>query len=510
MLDSPFRLGQRISIQGDRATIKFIGSLDPESNQIWLGVEWDNPSRGKHSGSINGICYFKSSVENAASFLRLSNKIEQSCGFVKALKEKYLETEAEDVILDFGNKKSNFVVETVGWKKISLKQQQLDQLEEIGLSAMLIGFLDLSLIEFRTIGKNIVDLDLSKNLFEDWKSVFEIGAGLPRLKSLRLGYNRFRPVSADDFTDYPAAFNGIKTLELNSTLITWDDMLTLEPFLPNLEALHFGWNKLKTFCSIHGFRNLRKLYLECNEIHEWAEIDKLSGLPRLDTLNLIGNQIKTIPPPTQSPYFKNLSSLNINENLIEDWMSVHSMNFFVSLRELRIKRNPFFNFSNTRSVVDRKNLYLTGRIGNVSVLNGSELTARYRLDAELYYLQACAQDKLSMSPAEFSVYHPRYSELIKKYGEVEAVETQNDSLEGGLLKLTLEFDNQQFVKSVPGSIKVQMLYRLIAKQFKKKTIYLKQVKAANNDRLVDVDDIDPLKEADYYFKTGDVLECFIR
>jgi len=52
------RIGQRIKCDGEYATVKYIGEVPP-SKGLWLGVEWDDPSRGRHNGLHSGIQYFE-------------------------------------------------------------------------------------------------------------------------------------------------------------------------------------------------------------------------------------------------------------------------------------------------------------------------------------------------------------------------------------------------------------------------------------------------------------------
>lgn len=55
MLDT---IGDRISFGGNCCTIKYIGPVKGVEGH-WLGVEWDDPSCGKHNGSYLGENYFK-------------------------------------------------------------------------------------------------------------------------------------------------------------------------------------------------------------------------------------------------------------------------------------------------------------------------------------------------------------------------------------------------------------------------------------------------------------------
>jgi hypothetical protein len=49
--------GERISYLGQIATVRFVGTVKGTSG-TWLGVEWDDPTRGKHDGEKNGRQYF--------------------------------------------------------------------------------------------------------------------------------------------------------------------------------------------------------------------------------------------------------------------------------------------------------------------------------------------------------------------------------------------------------------------------------------------------------------------
>ena len=53
---------------------------------VWLGVEWDMPSRGKHNGTHDGVKYFTCHVEGSGSFLR-PKKADLGTTFVEAVKE---------------------------------------------------------------------------------------------------------------------------------------------------------------------------------------------------------------------------------------------------------------------------------------------------------------------------------------------------------------------------------------------------------------------------------------
>ncbi|KAF2986090.1 hypothetical protein EK904_013725 [Melospiza melodia maxima] len=58
----PDALGRRVACGTDYGTVRYVGSVSPTAG-IWLGVEWDDPERGKHDGSYEGTQYFTCSQE---------------------------------------------------------------------------------------------------------------------------------------------------------------------------------------------------------------------------------------------------------------------------------------------------------------------------------------------------------------------------------------------------------------------------------------------------------------
>lgn len=50
-------LGQRRSFDGHLCTVRYVGTVQGTTGD-WLGVEWDDVTRGKHSGEHKGVRYF--------------------------------------------------------------------------------------------------------------------------------------------------------------------------------------------------------------------------------------------------------------------------------------------------------------------------------------------------------------------------------------------------------------------------------------------------------------------
>jgi dynactin complex subunit len=83
-----FSIGDRIKFGNDVGEVKYIGSVGSHPG-TWLGIEWDDPSRGKHNGNVDGVEYFKSSKPgNSASFVRPAKAMKLR-SLMEAFQERY-------------------------------------------------------------------------------------------------------------------------------------------------------------------------------------------------------------------------------------------------------------------------------------------------------------------------------------------------------------------------------------------------------------------------------------
>jgi hypothetical protein len=220
-------------------------------------------------------------------------------------------------------------------------------------------------------------------------------------------------------------------------------------------------------------------------------------IPNLEVLYLHSNPIKNISFAPGD--FKNLKTLNVHDTLLDNWMYIHCLNLFPSLVEIRLKDVPILE--NNPDVPAT----LTARLGKVMALNGSKLSDRRRLDAELWYLNQCFKEK---DIPNFSSIHPRYEELVAHHGEPVAVpiELSSNVLKDRLLVLNLKYKDQIIQKKLTSTYKVRALKMLMNKLFK--------VNATNSqicliqEPIVELDD--EWKELSWYdVKTGNDLELRI-
>lgn len=51
------RLGARLIVDKCKATVRYVGAIDDQQG-TWVGLEWDDISRGRHDGIVGGRRYF--------------------------------------------------------------------------------------------------------------------------------------------------------------------------------------------------------------------------------------------------------------------------------------------------------------------------------------------------------------------------------------------------------------------------------------------------------------------
>jgi len=207
--DPSFHLGQRLSYDGALCTVKYHGSL-PGTKGVWLGVEWDDVSRGKHDGTYQGKRYFDclSSSPAAGSFIRPSRIPDPSRSFLEALRFKYVAEDTNETTsppLDAANGKSlpnsnaieisGKIVEEVGFERIRQQQAVLQNLRIVLLDQLCLSSITLEPHDPAAIAAaqeevtrtcpDLVELDLGWNLIETWTDVAEICLPLKRLQVLK-------------------------------------------------------------------------------------------------------------------------------------------------------------------------------------------------------------------------------------------------------------------------------------------------------------------------------------
>ena len=91
----PSLIGRRFCVEEKKGTILYQGPVGATKGE-WLGVEWDDPSRGKHDGAHEGVRYFipRNYSPTSSSFLRI-NKVNLGINLLEGVRLRYGKVEGE-------------------------------------------------------------------------------------------------------------------------------------------------------------------------------------------------------------------------------------------------------------------------------------------------------------------------------------------------------------------------------------------------------------------------------
>ncbi|PIO70167.1 CAP-Gly domain protein [Teladorsagia circumcincta] len=255
------KLGDRVSIGGYGAVVKYVGEVSGHPG-MWVGVEWDNPDRGKHNGVVNGVRYFETSSAKGGSLVNIQN-VNSGVNLLAAILNRYADAVDEN---DFVV--STKAVELVGMHSTSKKQSNIFELKHIVLeSCSVVEPPPETCAQFR----RCVSLNLFNNLLSRWEDIRKILMYFPKLQELVLRKNRM-----------DSAVYGEQWREVNSLrdLILSDCGLTSESKL-----CVAGCGIERILIADNQFPSLTTLNIKDNVISE-VIIAKLSGLVDLNRFDV--------------------------------------------------------------------------------------------------------------------------------------------------------------------------------------------------------------------------------
>ncbi|KNE68728.1 hypothetical protein AMAG_13369 [Allomyces macrogynus ATCC 38327] len=425
----------RVIVDGRAGTVKYFGEVDGTAGS-WLGVDWDD-QRGKHDGTVKDRRYFTAAHEASGSFIRyVPTRVQLGITFLDAVRDRYTtrepvegaeeanegtSTSGPDVsIVKWEN--SNIDVEMVGFAKVAQKQT-LENLQEANLTDRLVGNLgDVSIIP--SVLPKLAIVDLTGSLFSQWAQIADLACALPCLENLYL--NRVRLQLPEDVTTLAGAFDRVRLLTLNLSMHTAEDLAQLVPNFPALEELHFGFNNVAELVPFDAPK-LRYLNLQNNALafDQVAALSDRDRLPMLRHLNLQWNGISSLAPDTVIPH---LTTLWISDNNLGQWTDVDALHAWPDLTELRINRNPIY-----AGDTELARIQVIARLPSLTVLNGSEISEKDRMGAEVYFLKLANEAILAQTgsaihqdtpieevpplvPAEILAAYPTFLTLASKHG----------------------------------------------------------------------------------------------
>eukprot|EP00938_MAST-03A_sp_MAST-3A-sp1_P004282 g4282.t1 len=485
-----------------RGTVKYVGKVATSTKNpdfIWIGVQWDDPKRGKHDGETGGVRYFRCDENTSGSFAK-PTKLIRASGLLKMLKERY---EKDDTTGNFratfdGDEGREFEVTLVGVEKIK-KRQKLDVIESVSLENSNFGVAG---EDAESIGKTcpkLRELHAPETLVGSWSEIANIVSQLPTLEVLNLSRNRIAEMSPK--IEIGTSFSNLRSLILNRTGVSWNQVLKLERAVPKLEKLHLCGNNLSALRKKEdAFANLKKLDLSENPV-EWKEVcDFAHSLKNLECLILNDTEIDHVKLYDDKSSFSNLRSLSLCGGKIDSWITVDELNRFPTLVSLKFSRQPAL----LKSLGPRQQRQqLVARVAGLLQLNSSDVRRRERDDAEKIYLHVVLSDAVSSSsssnddesknldndsqwPEELRKMlmvstrhtlvsqHPRLLELLRRHGLPPSLRSKSsgDKKMQGMVSLvlrsmaTVSISKEPRTQRVPLRMKVGDLKRLCSRFFK--------------------------------------------
>ncbi|KAM6939614.1 tubulin-specific chaperone E [Xenentodon cancila] len=459
--------GRRVSCGGERATVRYVGPVPPTAG-LWLGVEWDNPERGKHDGSHEGVQYFTCRHPKGGSFVRPA-KVSLGVDYLSAVRQQY-QINTEEVL----SEEISISARKLEW--MAVEERRLENLPSVVLNRVEVNGPG-PVGEIRKTTPNVQWLDLTGSLLCCWDDVAAITEQLDKLEGLQLSQNRLSLPS--DPSAHSQAFCNLKVLALNCCRISWVQILQCAPMWPQLEKLSVEENDITELQRPEGvLQSLKYLNLSSNPLVQDSVLS-LSALPRLEHLNLSntglsGIRFEDAAPGCQTARFPALQVLNLDHNNITEWCAVNELSKLPCLVKFSCCGNRLVSSDGNPETA---NQLLIAKLGHLVSLNNSEITSEERRGSELDYIKMFGEDWLkSGGPGEpssdFTRQHPRYQKLISKYGAPDEGELKKPSsfaLKNQLLKITFVFpddaERKPIEKKLPASMVIQkvkgLLYRLL-------------------------------------------------
>ncbi|XP_075167215.1 tubulin-binding cofactor E [Haematobia irritans] len=474
MDDTCFRypLGSRIKIGENYGTVRYVGEVATYQG-TWLGVEWDDPKRGKHNGSIEGRHYFYTLYPTAGSFIR-PGKVGPFESLEEAARDRYLgytENALDQQLLREAQESLQAsLFEVVGMDKLARKQSKFEQLTDVSVDNCPVnsaGYLK----EFTML----TTLNLSHTLVWNWDILADICGQIPSLRNLNLSCNRLVIPSDIKVAELTPAFNNLRFINLRDCgFSNWSDVMQTARLWPYIESVGLQENPLSELSVVDTekvFKNLKELDLHRTKLFDFDQVYKLGSIKTLTFLNLMENGIEEIKLPDCEPdakldVFPALEHLNLFHNPI--WNEIDTFNELDKLPKLkRLNKTPHL-----KSDFDEMFANAIAMISNLEVLNKAQITPEERRGAEYDIWKKYGTEWMQASMKadtlkEFYKKHRTYALLLKKYGSPADFVPRTNVKTSNLIKIRILHSETGDVweKKFPRMITVQTLLGLIVKRF---------------------------------------------
>ena len=399
---------------GHIATIKWKGILkDAKGNEDeWLGVEWDDPTRGRHNGEYQGKKLFEVSVPKSGSFLRAS-----TVKYGKSLSE---------MIGDYPL--------TGGWLSVDNTD-----LAYVG--------------KFETFPESVRTVNVAHTMVGSFSFIWDLLDVAPHVETLILGQLHF--------VEFPKATKtyNLKEIVLNGTNVKKEQLQILIDAFPKLESIDVSFCEPPPLEMLLQLHSLVSVQINGLKLNDFGYLSKTVGtLPNLEVLSASNNEIEKIEYLDGT--FMKLKCLVLKSNKLGDIYSVDGVSKFPVLEDLQIQRNPLQD--NVGEIEAR--MILVARHVNIKKLNGSPITPAELYQSEIGYLEHYAREVAASGTAK----HPRWDALVEKYGPP-AMPVEKPAVDAKKrVKVTLVFGEERVEKTIPLTMKIGSLATNVARLFKVK------------------------------------------
>ena len=455
-------------------TVAYVGPVASASDpsQIYAGVVWDDPSRGKHNGTV--VCQRTGQLvahisrkqcphPTGASFVKLHKLDRGTVATPAVLTDRYVALDDPQRVTIHNNNNNNnnnntdsvllpHTVRTASGKHdkpIELHGElHIRRYQQVGdralrhVSLRLAGLYSLDTTQreqWRAASQHVETLDLAGNLFSDWTVLTDVLACFGRLASLSLAANRLGDCRYQELQRYRDDNHKqsesidpilLQTLNVRDCHIqSVQTLLALGRLVPTLTELGLGQANLTDMLSVTAtdlalaLPCLQKLDLSQGHLTT-EQVARLAQLPALESLSLDDNPMMDAWPVFENsdasddlnnvPPFPNLVHLQLSGTQITDWTALEGLRACPRWQSLRLQRTPL----TTQCGAAAARRQLVARFGNLRIVNGSVVSERERLDAERRYVGDVARLLRQGDKATILAAHVRYPVLSQTHAAV--------------------------------------------------------------------------------------------
>ncbi len=353
----------------DCGTVRFVGSLaGKEEGTVFVGLEWDRPERGSHTGEFGGLSLFDVRPGASASFVRADSPALRSGGFAaEVLAQRYDQSESVHTDLyALTAKEARVAIQLVLDEKTPVLP--VEQLVCVSLASSRITHFD-ERVALRC--PLLQELDLSDNSLASLGSVVKHLP--PKLRSLNLALNPlFEPLAPGE----ERVSHVLETLAVAGSQVAWPVLL---PVLgASLRCLDLSDCRmlagtvpveLAARCPA-----LTQLHLNGCLLKDWSSFGEcVNRLTELVRLFLSDNPLTTLGPINGCG---RLELLAVSNTELQGWDWTKHLEPLCHLRHIRFAGTPCHKEPRSR-------LRILGLLPQLTMLNGADVSDREKQDADI-------------------------------------------------------------------------------------------------------------------------------